>query len=423
MKGLTNMTNEELREIKRLNFEVIPIVSLGGRYLINKECNIIDSQKDYSDCAIYLWDALTALKPIELILKNGELIMIPPARLFMITYYGYFEAEIYDMGCGLPITRYKYIVNVKEKSFNNTLVLNNDTFKYSTKYNVYVNQYGCVYHNFALLRHSITNKKYHMVYSKNVRCLIHRVVYDAWVGIKDMNNDIHHIDGNNWNNYYKNLQEITPEEHKKIANNNYIYSDEIVYKVCELMSKGMRPADAAKEVGIPAEAAVRYRNGSRPEISSKFTYPKLSGFKLAKLDDSKVKEICNLFETSKLSNKEIADMYSVDKYTVQDIRNRITWRDISKDYNFESKDPTVRERKSQIGNRRNASITEEEVILIYKLLKEGHKICEVRDMTGISYSIIKKIKYKTRWASVTDKLDAELENEHNEGSTTIESIA
>ena len=230
---------------------------------------------------------------------------------------------------------------------------------------------------------------------------------------------IHHIDGRGWNNYYKNLQEIDPEDHRKIWKNNYIYTDDVIYKVCELMSKGMRPYEAAREVGIPGQAALRYRNGCRPEISSKFTYPKLESFKLSRLTHDQVHEICRLFENSSLSNKEIAEMYNVDKYTIQDIRRRITWRNISKDYTFKTQVASPNPKYAWL---RNASITEDDVIRIYKLLKDGHQICTVRDMTGISYGIIKKIKYKTSWASVTDKLDAELSSQHNEGSTTIESI-
>ena len=414
------MTKEEIYELKKSHFHVISLDVLNGRYLINNACTIIDTYKDLNDCIIYTWNPLTAMNPIEINLVNGESQKMTPARLHLITYYGYFEADIYDMGCGVPSGRYRYIINVEEKLSNDTLVLNNDIFKYSKLYDVYINQYGCAYREFSILKHLVTNKEYHSITGNNKRCMIHRAIYDAWIGIEDINNDIHHIDGRGWNNYYKNLQEIDPEEHRKIWRGTYIYTDEVVYKVCELMSQGMRPYEAAKQVGIPGQAALRYRNGCRPEISSKFTYPKLEGFKLSRLTNDQVREICGLFENTKLTNKEISEIYNVDKDTIQDIRRRITWRNISKDYSFETQ---VSIPNAKYNSLRNASITEDDAIRVYKLLKEGHQICTVRDMTGISYEIVKKIKYKTSWASVTDKLDAELENQHNEGSTTIESIA
>ena len=125
------MTKQEIKEMKKRGYYTIPILKLEARYYIDKNCNIVDTFNDVENALIYKWDPLTAMNPINIYLSNGDIRVESPARLYMITYYGYFEADIYDIGYGVPSTRYQYIITTKEKLPNNTLILNNDIFKYS----------------------------------------------------------------------------------------------------------------------------------------------------------------------------------------------------------------------------------------------------------------------------------------------------
>lgn len=404
------MRPEEIKKLKKAKFYPIPILSLGGRYYIDSNCNILDTENDESDALIYTWDPVTAMTPITLTTTKDEQRMVSPAKLYVITHYGYLDAEINDSGYGHPSIRYEYIITVKERLADNTIVLNNDIFKYSAMHETYANQTGCVCRGFKPLRHHFDKKGYWAIDGNTCSVSyqrIHRIVYDAWVGIEDINNHIHHMDEQVWNNYYKNLQELTPDEHKRLKNSNYLYSDEIVYEVCKLMSDGMRPTDAARLVGIPPQSAVRFRDGHRIEISGQFSYPDLPGFKFSPLTENDVHEICKLFCENTLSNKEISLKYDVSITTIKSIRKRKYWKDVSANYDFPQLGPGEKP-VVQSAHRQNpnASITEKEAIEVYKLLQQGYRICEIRNMLNIPYGIIKSIKYKYSWSAVTDKLDS-----------------
>ena len=392
--------------LHKSGFSVIPIEECGGIYWIDADCNILQYGETESH-SVYVWDPETADIPIELMRTDGTTMSITPIRLYLFTYYGIANFRYIDNNMQAPANRYHYKVRKLEELDDGTLIIDEVKFKWSDCCRAFVNEYGCSYRDGNFVRHTIDQKGYHSIRNRMIGKPIgvHRAIYDAWVGITDPSNEIHHKDCNNWNNQLKNLQELSKEEHKRVHER---YPDDVVYEVCRLMSEGVRPTDAARMMQIPPVCAVAYRNGARSNISSLFTYPELPGFKLSKLNDDLVREICELFVNTNLSNSQIGEKYGVDRYTIQDIRKRITWRNISCDYDFSSADPGVKTVTPQTGNKRNASITEEQVVEIYKQLLSGKRIIDVSKATGVSYGIVKKIKYKTRWASITDKIDSQI---------------
>lgn len=48
--------------------------------------------------------------------------------------------------------------------------------------------------------------------------IVHRLVYEAWVGEIPEGMTVDHIDGNKTNNHYTNLRLLTPEENARIGN-------------------------------------------------------------------------------------------------------------------------------------------------------------------------------------------------------------
>lgn len=209
------------------------------------------------------------------------------------------------------------------------------------------------------------------------------------------------------------------ELHRKIGKRNYVYSDETIDEVCRLMSEGVRPAEAARRVGIDPDSAVRLRSGQRNSISGNYIYPKLDRFRRTRLTTEEVHQICRLFEENQLSNSQIAKQFDCSQETVRDIREGRTWKHISSGYEFNPDNPGGH--PGAKGMRNTAKISEEDVARIYDLLRSGIPPKRVSEITGVSYTTVKKIKYKIRWVELTDRLDAQYAN-GEEGSTTIERI-
>ena len=366
-------------------------------------CDIVDLRNP--DVVYYEWSPLTAFKPVQLYDENiQQFKLVYPVALFMHTFYGDLPFHIIDTGIGNPIKRYKYdLRSILIKSENSIYLSDGYMREEFRRYNdtqYYVSQKGAIYstNKKDLLLHSIDGKGYHSTHTHN-----HRMVYQCWVSDLECGMDIHHLDGQEWNNDASNLQMLTPEEHKLIPNANFKYADEIVHEACRLMETGMRPYDVARKLGIHPQVVVEWRAGARPNISQIYIYPKLGVYKTAKLTCEDVHEICKLLEDEKYTNSEIADMYGVNRYTIQDIRTRSSWRDISENYSFSKEEPGVSRSKSS--SPRNATITPEMVRLIWERLRSASTMKEVAEEFGVSYGIVKKIRYQTRWKSVTDKLE------------------
>lgn len=88
--------------------------------------------------------------------------------------------------------------NLKQHPLHKHLYLNNDGTKiYSLKHNKFLNIYG----------------KYYL------RCtggsLIHRLVAETYIENFNNKSQVNHIDGNKYNNYYLNLEWVTPTENLK----------------------------------------------------------------------------------------------------------------------------------------------------------------------------------------------------------------
>lgn len=52
------------------------------------------------------------------------------------------------------------------------------------------------------------------------------------------------------------------------------------------------------------------------------------------LTDGKVKKICELIVGKQYTLKQIGDMFGVSKYTISNIKRKVNWKHISKEYNF-----------------------------------------------------------------------------------------
>lgn len=395
-------------------FFEIPIVKLKHHYFINESCDIIhikDKNNPILD-NVYIWDTNTKHEIIKIYnYEDKKDVSATPIELYMITFYGYLPFGIKSYFPSEP-SEYYYKIPQKTEIDSKTIMLGNIKFKKSSFFpnrNIYVSDDGCIYdeQRDRIMRQRFKYKEY------NYRCYgtfkIHQIVYDAWAGNFDPEKEIHHKDNNEWNNDITNLQQLTRAEH--VALHNYTLNDKKkIIQLCELMCSGMSTRDAAKEVGIsyPIAGSVR-RKEIHKDISYKYDFPEVTNRGGGILSDEQVHEICKLLEDGEMRNQEIAKMFNVNSYTIQDIRKGVTWRRISDEYNFIRESnlnsvPAVQDIDVDNYKPKAASITVDQVKEIWKRLQNNDSMQSISKLLNISYSIVKKIKDRSRWTKVTDTL-------------------
>ena len=162
------------------------------------------------------------------------------------------------------------------------------------------------------------------------------------------NLQVNHIDANPSNNNLANLEWTTPKENTDHAmlyglhkmngtdNPNNKLTEEQVKEICELIQSGKyHDTEIAKMYNISYATVTDIHNGNIwVKVSSKYD---LSYKKPIKLTEKEVREICKMLETGNYFTTEIARKFNTTHRTVIDIRDGKTWTNISKDYNIITK--------------------------------------------------------------------------------------
>ncbi len=108
----------------------------------------------------------------------------------------------------------------------------------------------------------------------------------------------------------------------------------------------------------------------------------------SKLTESQVREICELIQSGKYFDTEIARMYDVSYTNITDIHNGTLWKQVSKDYDLSVK--------------KNKGITREQAVEICQLLDKNELvISEISDITGVDIGIIQSIRERESWNDVS----------------------
>ena len=243
----------------------------------------------------------------------------------------------------------KHVPDIRDE--NRYLISNHgnviDTFKSDEPVDQYTRKGGYKAVNIAMKNRTITIP-------------VHRLEMLAFDYNPDYKNlQVNHKDGNPSNNMINNLEWTTPKENSDHAmlfglhkmhgedNPNNKLTENQVEEICELIQSGKYfDTEIAEMYGVSyANISDIHKGKIWNRISRNYD---LSPRKPRALNDDQIREICKMLETSKYSDAEIGRKFNVSCVNIRLIRNRKIHTDISKDYNFNSKSVPKKFTKDQI---------------------------------------------------------------------------
>ncbi len=192
----------------------------------------------------------------------------------------------------------------------------------------------------------------------------HRLVLMSFIGIPVFTDNfyVNHIDGVKWHNELYNLEWVTNSEntihaymHKlnraQAGNHEYAkLTNEQYHEICRLTQEGYMP----KEINSIMNAGIDITNivynirsgGSQKYIASQYDFSKIYHPDYDRFSKDQVKSICKMLQDGIYDNNVIINNLNIDisnkdklhinllNNKINNIKNRITFTEISKDYNF-----------------------------------------------------------------------------------------
>lgn len=175
---------------------------------------------------------------------------------------------------------------------------------------------------------------------------VHRIVAIAFVDNPDNKPCVNHIDGVKQNNLVSNLEWVTYSENTKHSYENglqkircgdelynTIYSEDVIHKICIMMSQNNRNIDIAKALDVPSGLLKNIRQKKCwNHISDQYTLPSKS----RTLSDATIHWICDKIQKG-YRNIEILNMSTnqkLNKSLITKIRNHKLYQEITSQYSF-----------------------------------------------------------------------------------------
>ena len=192
---------------------------------------------------------------------------------------------------------------------------------------------------------------------------VHRMVVLAFLEPIEGKPQVNHIDGNKSNNHISNLECVNASMNTQHAMDNMLRDprksnpniilplqseivledvskgkavtcDEDAHEICRLLEKGYRMSDVSKMTGFNLQFVKRLKISDIKKyehITKSYDFSKLSSFK--QTDRETIENICKLIQQGK-TNYAIGDELSVCRKVVERIKNRKSYKEISKNYTW-----------------------------------------------------------------------------------------
>lgn len=211
-----------------------------------------------------------------------------------------------------------------------------------------------------------------------------------------------HIDGDPSNNRLSNLEWTTPKENTDHAmlyelhsmsgalNPNSKLTEKEVREICELIQTGKYfDTEIAKMYNVTYTNISDIHKGKLwTHISKDYD---LSNRKPRKFTEQEAREICELLQEGKLFDTQIAKMYNTTHETVGMIKNGKLWKHISKDYVFKEK---------------ARKFTKDQVREICEVMQKGEYLDgEIAKMFGTTSTFLKNLRDGVCHRDVTKDYD------------------
>ena len=177
-------------------------------------------------------------------------------------------------------------------------------------------------------------------------------------------------------------------------------------EICMMLQDGRyKDKEIAKELNcsVSCVRAIKYRRTWK-EVSDKYTFHHNSGHKNDQtyksiITKEQAVQICEYLQEGILTTTNIAKLVGCSKSVVRNIKYGMTWKDVSKNYNFEIR------HMCHNGKTNTAYFDDYIVKKICDYIKEGKSTAEISKLTGMTYEYIKDIKSKRFRTEITGKYD------------------